>query len=175
MGNKKIDFYVNLDNLDNVDNISNKIEIPLTLTYLLVNQDKLKKIISQECHRHIPIDVHIIEKHIILYDEEHNVMIDSVQDLVENKTKKCKILLNKIVFIFNNTHKILEIEKNSLYLEPNLKYKIINECYRQLNLDIFEDNIVLYDIKNDTKIEKTEDLIKYQTKICKIVIIPIHY
>ena len=79
------------------------------------------------------------------------------------------------MLIIIDTHKILEIEKNSLYLEPNLKYKIINECYRQLNLDIFEDNIVLYDIKNDTKIEKTEDLIKYQTKICKIVIIPIHY
>ena len=144
----KIEFHFN--------NIISIIQIPLNS--LLQNKESLKQIITYQCNYHLSLDV--IEDNIILYDEEHNVIIDGVQNLLENKTKKCKILFNEILFIFNNSKITLQIEIEKLQLEGNLKHI---------------ENIVLHDIKNDKIIESIQDLIENKTKVCKIIIIPINY
>jgi hypothetical protein len=160
----KIEFYFN--------NIISSIRLPLI--YLLQQTYTLHQIITNICKYHFALDI-IEDNIIILYDEEHNVIIDSVQDLVENKTKKCKILFNEILFIFNNTKQTLQIEIDNFNLEDNFKQKIINECNTKLKLNLCEDNIVLHDIKNDKIIKTIKDIHDNNTKICKIIIIPINY
>ena len=159
----KIEFHFN--------NIISIIQIPLNS--LLQNKESLKQIITYQCNYHLSLDV--IEDNIILYDEEHNVIIDGVQNLLENKTKKCKILFNEILFIFNNSKITLQIEIEKLQLEGNFKHKIKNEYNKKLNVELCIENIVLHDIKNDKIIESIQDLIENKTKVCKIIIIPINY
>ncbi len=82
----------------------------------------------------------------------------------------------KIDFIFNNI-----TDKFSLYLislleqKDNLKTIVKNECSIKLNLMLFEDNLVIYDINNDIIINTVQDIIENKTKICKIIIKPITY
>ena len=159
----KIEFYFN--------HITSIIQIPLIS--LLQNTETLQQFITYQCNYHLSLNTS--ETNIILYDEEHNVIIDSVQNLVENKTKHCKILFNEILFIFNNSKITLQIEIEKLQLEGNFKHKIKNEYNKKLNVELCIENIVLYDIKNDKIIENIQDLIDNKTKICKIIIIPINY
>jgi hypothetical protein len=159
----KIEFYFN-----HINSI-----IQISLLSLLQKTETLHQIITHQCNYHFSLDV--IEDNIILYDEANNVIIKSVQNLVENKTQKCKILFNEILFIFNNSKITLQIEIEKLQLGGNLKHKIKNECNKKLNVELFVDNIVLHDIKNDKIIENIQDLIDNKTKICKIIIIPINY
>jgi hypothetical protein len=73
------------------NNISDKFIIPLK--YLLESEDSLKKIIKNKC---IHINIILFEENIILYDELKDTIINTVQDLVENKTKICKIIIKPI-------------------------------------------------------------------------------
>jgi hypothetical protein len=75
----------------NFNNI--KKTITITLKYLLEQKDGLKTIIKNECNK---IDIILLEENIILYDEKNNVLINTVQDLIENKTIKCKIIIKPI-------------------------------------------------------------------------------
>ena len=163
MFNVKIEFYFN--------HIISSIHI--SLTTLLQKTENLQQIITYYCNYHLSLDV--VEDNIILYDEENNIIINSVQNLLENKTKKCKILFNEILFIFNNSKITLQIEIEKLQLEGNLKHKIKNEYNKKLNVELCVENIVLHDIINDKIIENIEDLLINKTKICKIIIIPINY
>lgn len=80
---KKIVFYFNT--------IKKTITIPLN--YLLEQKDSLKKIIKDECNK---LNITLFEENIILYDEKNDVLINIVQDLIENKTIKCKIIIKPI-------------------------------------------------------------------------------
>ena len=75
----------------NFNNI--KETIPITIKYLLEQKDNLKKIIKDECNK---INIVLFEENIILYDEKNDVLINTVQDLIENKTIKCKIIIKPI-------------------------------------------------------------------------------
>jgi hypothetical protein len=80
---KKIVFYFNT--------IKETITIPLK--YLLEQKDSLKKIIKDECNK---LNITLFEENIILYDEKNDILIHIVQDLIENKTLKCKIIIKPI-------------------------------------------------------------------------------
>jgi len=80
---KKIVFYFNT--------IKKTITIPLK--YLLEQKDSLKKIIKDECNK---LNITLFEENIILYDEKNDILINTVQDLIENKTIKCKIIIKPI-------------------------------------------------------------------------------
>ena len=57
-------------------------------------------------------------------------------------------------------------------ISKSLHSKIKEECAK-LNIIVYEDNLKLYDIENDVKINKYDDLVVYNTKKCKIIIVPI--
>ena len=82
---RKIEFLFN--------NINNNFII--SLKNLLERKDSLKIIIKNKC---IDINIILFEDNIILYDEENDIVINTVQDLVENKTKKCKIIIKPISY-----------------------------------------------------------------------------
>lgn len=75
----------------NFNNI--KKTITITIKYLLEQKDSLKIIIKNECNK---IDIILLEENIILYDEKNNILINTVQDLIENKTINCKIIIKPI-------------------------------------------------------------------------------
>jgi hypothetical protein len=75
----------------NFNNI--KQTITITIKYLLEQKDSLRKIIKDECNK---INIILFEENIILYDEKNDVLINTVQDLIENKTIKCKIIIKPI-------------------------------------------------------------------------------
>ena len=82
----------------------------------------------------------------------------------------------KIDFIFTKPNDNFNI--SLIYLlqqNNNLKNIIINESNIKLNLIIFEDNIIIYDIDNDIIINTVQDLIENKIKKCKIIIKPIEY
>ena len=61
----------------------------------------------------------------------------------------------------------------SIDISKLLHTKIKEEC-EKLNIIIYEDNLKLYDIENNVKIENYDDFIKYNTRKCKIIIVPIN-
>jgi hypothetical protein len=63
----------------------------ISLIYLLEQTNTLKIIIINECQTKKNLILH--EDNIVLYDINNNIIINTVQDLVENKTKKCKIII----------------------------------------------------------------------------------
>lgn len=82
----------------------------------------------------------------------------------------------KIVFSFNNmSDNIVLSIKYLLQQKDNLKLIIKNECNSKLNMKIFEENIILYNVENDTLINTVQDLIENKIKKCKIIIKPIEY
>jgi hypothetical protein len=83
MSSKKIVF--------NFNNI--KETITISIKYLLEQKDSLKQIIKNECSK---LKIIVFEENIILYDEKNDVLINTVQDLIENKTIKCKIIIKPI-------------------------------------------------------------------------------
>ena len=81
-----------------------------------------------------------------------------------------------VIFTFNNLPNTINLSiKYLLQQKDSLKLIIKNECNSKVNLFIFEDNIILYDEKNDVLINTVQDLIENKTKICKIIIRPINY
>jgi len=84
--NRKIEFMFN--------NIPNRFN--LSLNYLLSQKDNLNLVIKNECNTHM--DMSIFVDNIILYDINNDIIINTVQDLVENKTKKCKIIIKPISY-----------------------------------------------------------------------------
>jgi len=78
---RKIEFIFN--------NISGNLQIPIK--YLLEQKDTLKLIIVKECIKQL--NQEFIEENIILYDINNDIFVNTVQDLVENKTIKCKIII----------------------------------------------------------------------------------
>ena len=83
---RKIEFIFN--------NISGNLEIPLK--YLLEQKDTLQLIIVKECVKQL--NQEFIEDNIILYDINNDIFINTVQDLVENKTIKCKIIIKPVEY-----------------------------------------------------------------------------
>jgi len=84
--NRKIDF-VFTKTSDNFD---------ISLIYLLEQKNNLKHIIINECH--VKNNLLLLEDNIVIYDINNDIIIDTVQDLVENKTKKCKIVIKPIEY-----------------------------------------------------------------------------
>ena len=68
----------------------------ISLIYLLEQTNTLKIIIINECQTKKNLILH--EDNIILYDINNNIIINTVQDLVENKTKKCKIIIKPKIY-----------------------------------------------------------------------------
>ena len=82
----------------------------------------------------------------------------------------------KIDFVFTKISDNFSISLIYLLEQTNnLKHIIINECHSKMNLILFEDNIILYDINNDIIINTVQDLVENKTKKCKIIIKPISY
>ena len=85
-------------------------------------------------------------------------------------------LQNKTIEFTFTHHKyilILSLE----YLLNNLSkslHTIIKEECAKLNIILYEENIILYDIENNVKINKYDDLVDYNTQKCKIIIVPIN-
>ena len=73
---------------------SDNFNIPLI--YLLEQKDTLKKIIKNECNT--KLNLILLEDNIILYDVNNDIIINTVQDLIENKTKICKIIIKPISY-----------------------------------------------------------------------------
>jgi len=83
---RKIEFIFN--------NISGNLQI--SLKYLLEQKDTLKLIIVKECIKQL--NQEFIEENIILYDINNDIFVNTVQDLVENKTIKCKIIIKPVEY-----------------------------------------------------------------------------
>ena len=83
---RKIEFIFN--------NISGNLQIPIK--YLLEQKDTLKLIIVKECIKQL--NQEFIEENIILYDINNDIFVNTVQDLVENKTIKCKIIIKPVEY-----------------------------------------------------------------------------
>ena len=84
--------------------------------------------------------------------------------------------LKLVIFSFNNsTDTIVLSIKYLLQQKDNLKLIIKNECNNKLNMKLFEENIILYNVENDTLINTVQDLIENKIKKCKIIVKPIHY
>ena len=82
--------------------------------------------------------------------------------------------IKKIEFSFTHyKHKfILSLDYLFQDKSKSLKTKIKDEC-EKYNIILYEENIILYDFKNNIKIEKYSDLIDYSVKNCTIIIVPI--
>jgi len=76
-----------------IDFVFTKIQdnFTISLIYLLEQTHTLKNIIINECQTKKNLILH--EDNIVLYDINNNIIINTVQDLVENKTIKCKIII----------------------------------------------------------------------------------
>ena len=80
-----------------------------------------------------------------------------------------------IEFIFTHHKYIFQLSLEYLLKDRtnSLHTKIKEECAK-LNIIVYEDNLKLYDIENDVKINKYDDLVLYNTQKCKIIIVPIN-
>ena len=83
-------------------------------------------------------------------------------------------LYRTIYFSFTHNEYVFTLSLEYLLKETykSLHTKIKEEC-EKLNIIVYEDNLKLYDIENDVKINKYDDLVVYNTKKCKIIIVPI--
>ena len=81
-----------------IDFVFTKIQdnFTISLIYLLEQTHTLKKIIINECYS--KKNITLFEDNIILYDINNDIIINTVQDLVENKTIKCKIIIKAIAY-----------------------------------------------------------------------------
>jgi hypothetical protein len=61
----------------------------------------------------------------------------------------------------------------SIDISKSLHTKIKEEC-EKLNIIVYEDNLKLYDIENNIKINNYDDLLEYNTQKCRIIIVPIN-
>ena len=68
----------------------------ISLKYLLEQTNNLKQIIIHLCNQ--KLNLILLEDNIIIYDINNDIIINTVQDLVENKTKKCKIIIKPISY-----------------------------------------------------------------------------
>ena len=68
----------------------------ISLIYLLEQSNNLKQIIINECN--VKNNLLLLENNIVIYDINNDIIINTVQDLVENKTKKCKIIIKPIEY-----------------------------------------------------------------------------
>lgn len=92
--------------------------------------------------------------------------------------------MQNIEFSFNYSKNIFHLHFNYM-LEQNIKHNktietiITEECLKneeciKNNIILKEENIVLYDIHNNYRINSVNDLLKYKTDKCKIIIIPLN-
>jgi hypothetical protein len=72
----------NINNINHSNN-SNEIHIKQTLK-------TLKTIIKEECYKN---DIILTEANIVLYDFENDYIINTINDLIINKTKTCSIMI----------------------------------------------------------------------------------
>ena len=66
----------------------------ISLIYFLEQTEYLKQIIINICAK--KRNLILLEDNIVIYDINNDIVINTVQDLVENKTKKCKIIIKPI-------------------------------------------------------------------------------
>lgn len=84
--NRRIDFVFTKTS----DNFS------ISLIYFLEQTEYLKQIIINICAK--KRNLILLEDNIVIYDINNDIVINTVQDLVENKTKKCKIIIKPIEY-----------------------------------------------------------------------------
>jgi hypothetical protein len=82
--NRRIDFVFT----KTIDNFT------ISLIHFLEQTDHLKQIIINICAK--KRNLILLEDNIVIYDINNDIVINTVQDLVENKTKKCKIIIKPI-------------------------------------------------------------------------------
>ena len=84
-------------------------------------------------------------------------------------------LYRTIYFSFTHNEYVFTLSLEYLLKETykSLHTKIKEES-EKLNIIVYEDNLKLYDIENNVKIEKYDDLIEYNTQKCRIIIVPIN-
>lgn len=68
----------------------------ISLIYFLEQTEYLKQIIINICAK--KRNLILLEDNIVIYDINNDIVINTVQDLVENKTKKCKIIIKPIEY-----------------------------------------------------------------------------
>ena len=73
----------NSDSNNNHSNNPNEVNIKQTLK-------TLKTIIKEECYKN---DIILTEANIVLYDFENDYIINTINDLIINKTKTCSIMI----------------------------------------------------------------------------------
>jgi hypothetical protein len=80
-----------------------------------------------------------------------------------------------IEFAFTHNEYILNLSLEYLVadISKSLHTKIKEEC-EKLNIIVYEDNLKLYDIENNIKINNYDDLLEYYTRKCRIIIVPIN-
>ena len=62
----------------------------LSLKYILDTKAKIKNILKEECMKN---NIILQEENIVLYDFENDVFINEINDLINNKTKSCTIII----------------------------------------------------------------------------------
>jgi hypothetical protein len=77
------DIIYKLNNSNSNSNNSNEVHIKQTLK-------TLKTIIKEECYKN---DIILTEANIVLYDFENDYIINTINDLIINKTKTCSIMI----------------------------------------------------------------------------------
>jgi len=77
------DIIYKLNNSNSNSNNSNEVNIKQTLK-------TLKTIIKEECYKN---DIVLTEANIVLYDFENDYIINTINDLIINKTKTCSIMI----------------------------------------------------------------------------------
>lgn len=81
---------------------------------------------------------------------------------------------NLIEFSFTHHKNIFTLSIENLLndISKSLHTKIKEKCL-QFNIIVYEKNLKLYDIENNVNINKYDDLLDYDTKKCRIIIVPI--
>ena len=81
---------------------------------------------------------------------------------------------NLIKFSFTHHKYIFTLSIENLLNDnsKSLHTKIKEECVK-FNIIVYEKNLKLYDIENNININKYDDLLDYDTRKCRIIIVPI--
>jgi hypothetical protein len=77
-------------------NYCNK-KLELNISDILKKKDKLKTIIKDECKA--KLDIILVENNIVLYDFEHDQIINTISDLMVSKTNQFRLIIVPIACI----------------------------------------------------------------------------
>ena len=86
-----------------------------------------------------------------------------------HKTIEFSFTHYKYIFTLSLDYLIKNVSRD---ISKSLHTKIKEEC-KKLNIIVYEENLILYDIENNVKINKYDDLLDYNTQKIRIIIVPI--